>query len=1075
MSFISGRRNQLQAVAFTLVFLIVPASLGYGVYVISQRAYFTKRDFRTLESISTQANLKIENIATTLVNAEGKARSVGGGSQSYLCAVEAAVEEVDAYVSLKLDPTLLASLQCPERQHSSPMQGRTGQGRAQVVCPKRPGSQESSALPITTQLTVSATSDQGSWLVFDFVGRRDAEHPRFQARSDIKMLFGTTVDRYLFDELNPATEQLFDEIVIAELPTGKVVFESGKSAVQMLSLPGILPDSTKKGGESAGDGASRMSDIEIAGTSYKVFMQPFALPISSSRQSGGQAQDDTTVRWIACGLITSDHFRDQTFAVSYTVIILFFFLIVITLLSFPLLKLILMGRTYKATPGDLWGTAISLVAAASLITFLLVDSYLYVTLNDQLDAQLVSLAGNLEQNYKGEIGLIVKQLAGLTEKVKSLPDAELTKSERDLIASSQHIGTRATAADDIDTAWRADILEHEISWDTGYPFFNTAFWIDPTGQQRIKWTTRGAATSFLCVKDRKYFTNVRTGNMWPVGSGGARGKYTLELIKSRNTGENVAVISAPVDGSDWVASLDTSFVSLGQPVLPSGYGYALIGETGDVFFHSQPVKNLDENLFEECSYDRLLRAAVLSRTSEFVNARYMGRGHRLYVTPLPQTPFSIVVFADKQILRTVNLEIITLSFLFFGGYAVLVLAMVLVTLLCKPQQWGSWFGPDSAPPGQTATERHGAALAIHLLLIIIFIPCILGLESWRLVAITVFVPIAAFLLFTVLARKNTSTFGARLAGFIPIDKLNSRSQWALSLSLLLILISVLPTLAFFKIARDFGVCKLIKQGQMSIAVALERKQRSIRRQYARVRIGVPEREKLARVADKLGSAKTDGWGNYVEFFFGTTLSENPETLPVRPPSTLGNLLSKITPFYNQTSVDRHELYRSAASDLSWSSAGDLYSGLSLHYTPETGESRLRVKLESKTERFEKLTAAWWWALMAFYAALILAGCMAALRFIATKVGTTSPGLSPGQTPAVASDKPAESDKGGRSESYWDLAKLPISLVVVTIAVFLFVTQKDFYDSTMTFLSAGYGGLAAVVKLLGLFHQGKEPG
>jgi hypothetical protein len=57
-----------------------------------------------------------------------------------------------------------------------------------------------------------------------------------------------------------------------------------------------------------------------------------------------------------------------------------------------------------------------------------------------------------------------------------------------------------------------------------------------------------------------------------------------------------------------------------------------------------------------------------------------------------------------------------------------------------------------------------------------------------------------------------------------------------------------------------------------------------------------------------------------------------------------------------------------------------------------------------------------------------------------------------------------------AHSHWELAKVPLLLILVTVAVFLFITQKEFYDSTMTFLSAVTGGIVALFKLLGLFQQ-----
>ena len=44
-------------------------------------------------------------------------------------------------------------------------------------------------------------------------------------------------------------------------------------------------------------------------------------------------------------------------------------------------------------------------------------------------------------------------------------------------------------------------------------------------------------------------------------------------------------------------------LSLMDPVLPAGYGYAIIANDGKVLFHSDEANHLGENLFQECDED----------------------------------------------------------------------------------------------------------------------------------------------------------------------------------------------------------------------------------------------------------------------------------------------------------------------------------------------------------------------------------------------------------------------------------------------------------------------------------------
>jgi hypothetical protein len=61
---------------------------------------------------------------------------------------------------------------------------------------------------------------------------------------------------------------------------------------------------------------------------------------------------------------------------------------------------------------------------------------------------------------------------------------------------------------------------------------------------------------------------------------------------------------------------------------------------------------------------------------------------------------------------------------------------------------------------------------------------------------------------------------------------------------------------------------------------------------------------------------------------------------------------------------------------------------------------------------------------------------------------------------------------GRS-SLWETLRFPLMLLMLTLGIFLFTTQKDFFDSSIAIVTALGGGTAAILNLLGMFRRGKQ--
>ena len=956
--------------ALTLVCLIVPFCLGYMFFVASQRSYYTNRNLRALDNIGNQLRQKVENLATSLANVGRQAKNEGGKSGGGSLDVEAlrkAIGQVDRYgTNLKLETTSLPS--SPEQktpQQSAPREPSTSPAVSMTVKP-----------------------DSGSFaLLFEYrSGQPAGNQVGFQASSDIDRVIRPMVNRYLSDEANPSNEDLFDEMLVAEQSTGRVIFIAGDAWARVIDINGLVQPGAAEKAPRLSDASTSAVDVDVAGNSYKLFLQPIQISVPSSNESGNAG-----VRWVICGLIRSSHLRDETFSVSYTLVISFFFLLIMVLLSVPFLKLRLMGSRDRLTRGNLWSTALSAVLGTSLLTFLLVDSYTYIELGSRLDDQLERLACDIKHNFSKELTRALRQLTQLNERL--LNTSQDTDAPAALVDLKNSIGrtvlpNTGKEAKPPTYYQKTNLLETELNGITApYPFFNNVIWIDPSGQQRIKWTTRTETSPFISVENRSYFKNARDGNLWSITDGADTPKpseyhYFLELVNSKNTGENVAIISTRVPGSDWILTMDTRLLSLIQTVLPSGYGYCIIDASGNVLFHSQEVKNLEEKFFEECRNDGLLRSAVLSRTEELINTQYLGRGHRLYVTPVKDTQWSLVVFRDKQMLRTMNLEILTLSFLLFLAFGVVMVLLVMILRWVHAKKRNEWLWPD-----ESRSVRYSCVLLVNLLLGLVYVPFLVLGEGRILILVSCLIPAAGIVLFTAHAGSSIPKIVQFLAARLGLFRLPGSVGYTLSLTTLLVLISVLPTLAYFKTARDFEMTKLIRHGQMSVAAQLQARYDRVKYLYAGIRIGSQNELKGQFIERKrLGPVKHPNWDVYCSFFFNTeqTAIFDGEPQTERLTDSL-QWLTWISPLYNQTSIETHELSRDSSADKSWSSGGNPYTGMSLLKQREGNASQPGINIRSSVKRFEDISSPGWWGSMLAYTILVLGLAYLIVWFVGKRV------------------------------------------------------------------------------------------
>ncbi|MCK5702969.1 MAG: hypothetical protein KAI29_17525, partial [Cyclobacteriaceae bacterium] len=230
-----------------------------------------------------------------------------------------------------------------------------------------------------------------------------------------------------------------------------------------------------------------------------------------------------------------------------------------------------------------------------------------------------------------------------------------------------------------------------------YPLFSHLYWIDSSGKQRVKWTTKDKNSPKIDVKQREYFKTVYYNNEWNLYNDSDSIQFGFESIYSWNSGKALVGVSkkshsiiqnestSKIDTMPVIA-LATAFYSVIDPILPEGYGFAIIDESADVLFHSDKNKNLQENFLIESEENSKLRSVMYARRDECFKIKYSGEQHGIYITPVADLPLFVIAFKKLTKERSVHAQIMNFTFILIVGYFLSFAFMAFITRILKKSE-----------------------------------------------------------------------------------------------------------------------------------------------------------------------------------------------------------------------------------------------------------------------------------------------------------------------------------------------------------------------------------------------------
>jgi len=379
-----------------------------------------------------------------------------------------------------------------------------------------------------------------------------------------------------------------------------------------------------------------IKDIKIEDHNYKMFFYPFRL-----------GNEDV----ILCGLISETNYNAELHEIPVSFIYPIVIAFLIILIFLPIIKFYMIGRDETVKFIDITLSVLSFIVGPALITLILIQVLLLEAADLRSKSYLNSLSSQIDSAFTADILTAYRQLDSLDS---------LASVDIDSVQLKATAGAELTFSNQVMDYFRL----HKNTANLDYNF-DRIFWADSLGQQKIKAQVGNEATLFNDVSARKYFKIFKNNKAYML-PGYDSLFFGLEPINSWADGEFRIIISKESrlkHGS--VVALATKMPSVTNTILPPGFGFAIIDDTGNVQLHSDMNRNLRENLIKKMSPSRPVKEAIASRQSAYFNdMRFYGKTNAVNITPISKIPFFLVTFYDKGYIVPIAMRIFTFALLF---------------------------------------------------------------------------------------------------------------------------------------------------------------------------------------------------------------------------------------------------------------------------------------------------------------------------------------------------------------------------------------------------------------------------
>lgn len=379
---------------------------------------------------------------------------------------------------------------------------------------------------------------------------------------------------------------------------------------------------------------SGIADIVVDKTEYKLFTQWLKLDGSDL---------------LLCAIEKSSDIKSEAYAVEPWVIMNLICLIMFIIVVMPLMKLMIMNEVERLQMVNVFFSGVAIVLGTALLTLFLNFSNHYFGSNYlSLDNSLSTTSGAMRSNFLKEINEARLQL----ERIKTFNQDSLQKAAKvDSVPDSVKSSLSPIYQLAHEDPQLASILNK-------FKLFNEVIWIQRDGTIPLMFSSSKIdvrKTKLPNVKERGYFKAITRDSLWKSElSPGKPQPFYIDFVRSILSGKFQAVISTSVETNDdsdtatVAVAISTKPFSLQHSALPPGYHACIIDEKGEVKFHSDNARSLQENFLDEINFEPELVAAMDGRIAQHTSITYDKKPYRAYIHPLKDMPLHLVVFCSME-------------------------------------------------------------------------------------------------------------------------------------------------------------------------------------------------------------------------------------------------------------------------------------------------------------------------------------------------------------------------------------------------------------------------------------------
>ncbi len=588
--------------------------------------------------------------------------------------------------------------------------------------------------------------------------------------------------------LNPVFQsqktELFESYLLVDKKSGLIYKDAELSMISNIPLDSLLPHTNAL--------FASVKDIKIEDVDYKMFSYPFHF-----------GNDDVFL----CGFIKAQVYNTRLHEIPISFIYPIIIAFLLLLIFLPIIKFYLIGNDETVKLVDITLSAVSFIVGPALVTLILIQVLLLWAADIRAKSYLDTISKQIDGSFTKDILNAYGQLDALDNFVNSNKDSMLpaNRNADTVNISSKIIGYFQTHKND-------STLNYN---------FDRIFWIDSSGGQKIKGQVSNDDALFTNVSSRNYFKVFKNNNAYLLPDS-SRSFFGFEPVNSWADGKFRIIISKESRlKKGFIVAVAVQMPSVTQTILPPGFGFCIINDSGKVQLHSDMNRNLQENIIEKMFPARQVKEAISSRQAGYFNeVRFYGKTNAVNIIPLSKIPFSLITFYDKGYIVPIAMRIFTfaLLFCFFSFFIYLIIWIVFIRkhyyvnpMLYSPMVFLKWVIPKKESGEFYVISTRFLIGYIVLLLLFMALSGLLSISNYVILVLVLLTPvnvIASLFVISYATKKSGNEDDTAI-----IERSKKKARRAIEFQLLSSLVIYFYSLLFsYPIQYQFlifqGICNI---------------------------------------------------------------------------------------------------------------------------------------------------------------------------------------------------------------------------------------------------------------------------